>query len=103
MYRDDYERAGIRVLPVSEPTGAAAASVMVAALCLLLLLSAAPFLAGLSSSRALIGCLIVGAGFLAAGVFHLSRKTRQSARVVLRVSVLYLPVVFVLLVFAGPR
>ena len=103
MYRDDYERAGIRVLPVSEPTGAAAASVMVAALCLLLLLSAAPFLAGLSSSRALIGCLIVGAGFLAAGVFHLSRKTRQSARVVLRVSVLYLPVVFALLVFAGPR
>ena len=103
MYRDDYERAGIRVLPVSEPTGAAAASVMVAALCLLLLLSAAPFLAGLSSSRALIGCLIVGAGFLAAGVFHLSRKARQSARVVLRVSVLYLPVVFVLLVFAGPR
>jgi protoheme IX farnesyltransferase len=103
MYRDDYERAGIKVLPVSEPTGAAAASVMVAALCLLLLLSAAPFLAGLSSSGALIGCLIVGAGFLAAGVFHLSRKTRQSARVVLRVSVLYLPVVFALLVFAGPR
>lgn len=103
MYRDDYERAGIRVLPVSEPTGTAAASVMLAALCLLLLLSAAPFLAGLSSSGALIGCLIVGVGFLAAGVFHLSRKTRQSARVVLRVSLLYLPVVFALLVFTGPR
>ena len=103
MYRDDYERAGIRVLPVSEPTGAAAAAVMVATLCLLLLLSAAPFLAGLSSRGALLGCLVVGAGFLAAGVFHLIRKTPQSARVVLRASVLYLPVVFALLVFVGPR
>jgi heme o synthase len=103
MYRDDYERAGIRVLPVSEPTGAAAASVMVATLCLLLLLSAAPFLAGLSSRGALLGCLVVGAGFLAAGVFHLLKKTPKSARVVLRASLFYLPAVFALLVFVGPR
>ncbi|MGA2381500.1 MAG: heme o synthase [Spirochaetia bacterium] len=103
MYRDDYERAGIRVLPVSEPTGAAAASLMVAAMCLLLPLSAAPFLAGLSSRFALVGCLVVGAGFLSAGVFHSLRKTPQSARIVLRSSLLYLPLVFALLVFAGPR
>jgi protoheme IX farnesyltransferase len=102
MYRDDYERAGIRVLPVSEPTGAAAASLMVAAMCLLLPLSAAPFVAGLSSRLALVGCLVVGAGFLSAGVFHSLRKTPQSARIVLRSSLLYLPLVFALLVFAGP-
>lgn len=103
MYRDEYERAGIRVLPVSEPTGAAAASVMVVTMCLLLPLSAAPFLAGLSSRFALVGCLVVGAGFLSAGVFHSLRKTPQSARMVLRSSLLYLPLVFALLVFAGPR
>jgi len=103
MYRDDYERAGIRVLPVSEPTGAAAASVIIVAMCLLLPLSAVPFLAGISSSLALAGSLLVGAGFLAAGVFHFMRKTPQSARMVLRTSVLYLPLVFALLVFAGPR
>ena len=103
MYRDDYRRAGIRVLPVSEPSGVAAASVMVAALFLLLLLSAAPFFTGLIGRGALIGCLVVGAGFLGAGVFHLLRKTAQSARVVLRASILYLPLVFALLVFVGPR
>ncbi len=103
MYRDDYERAGIRVLPVSEPTGGAAAAVMVVALCLLLLLSAAPFAVGISSRGALFGSFAVGTGFLAAGVFHLLKKTPKSARVVLRASVLYLPVVFALLVFAGPR
>jgi len=103
MYRDDYRRAGIRVLPVSEPTGMAAASVMVATLGLLVLLSTGPFLAGLSGPAALFGCLAVGAGFLAAGVFHLLKKTPQSARVVLRASILYLPAVFALLVFVGPR
>jgi heme o synthase len=103
MYRDDYQRAGIKVLPVSEPTGVAAASVMVATMCLLLGLSAVPFIAGLSGSLALFGSLAGGAVFLAAGVYHLVRKTPQSARIVLRSSLLYLPLVFALLVFAGPR
>jgi protoheme IX farnesyltransferase len=103
MYRDDYEKAGIRVIPVTEPTGTAAASVMVAATSLLLPLSAVPFLAGLSGRIALIGCLVVGACFLAAGASHLVRKSPGSARVVLRTSLIYLPAVFALLVFAGPR
>jgi protoheme IX farnesyltransferase len=101
MYRDDYERAGIRVLPVSEPTGSAAAAVMVAALGLLLPWSAAPFFAGISGKVALAGSVAVGAGFLAAGIVHLLRKTRMSARVVLRASIIYLPAVFGFLVFAG--
>jgi len=103
MYRDDYERAGIKVLPVSEPTGVAAACVMIATMLLLLPLTAVPFLAGFSSGRAMAGCLVAGAGFLAAGVFHFFRKTPKSARIVLRSSLLYLPLVFALLVFSGPR
>jgi len=100
MYRDDYARAGIRVLPVTEPTGGAAAWVMVAALGLLVALSAAPFVTGLSGRAALAGSLLVGAVFLAAGVFHLLRRSRTSARLVLRASVLYLPLVFAFLVFS---
>jgi protoheme IX farnesyltransferase len=104
MYRDDYERAGIRVLPVLEPTGSAAAAVMVAALGLLLPWSAMPFFAGISGRVALAGSVAAGAGFLAAGIVHLVRKTRTSARVVLRASIVYLPAVFGFLVFAGsPR
>jgi protoheme IX farnesyltransferase len=102
MYRDDYARAGIRVLPVSEPTGAAAAWVMVGALSLLVALSAVPFLAGFSGKAALAGSLLVGGVFLGAGVFHLVRRSRMSARMVLRASVLYLPIVFAFLVFS-PR
>ena len=99
MYRDDYARAGIRVLPVSEPTGAAAAWVMVAALGLLPVLSGALFLARLSGWIALAGSLAAGAAFLAAGVAHLLSRSRASARLVLRASIIYLPAVFALLVF----
>jgi len=99
MYRDDYARAGIRVLPVSEPTGAAAGWVMVCALALLLVVSGTLFFTGLSGRVALAGSLAVGAAFLAAGVFHLVRRSRTSARVVLRASIVYLPVVFAFLVF----
>jgi heme O synthase-like polyprenyltransferase len=74
---------------------------MVVSMCLLLLVSAAPFFAGLSGRLALFGSLLIGAGFLSAGIFHFFRKTPQSARIVLRSSLLYLPLVFALLVFAG--
>lgn len=100
MYRDDYKRAGIHVLPVSEPTGAAAAWVMVSALALLVALSAAPFLTGLSGRAALAGSLAAGAAFMAAGIVHLLQRSRTSARFVLRASILYLPVVFAFLVFS---
>jgi protoheme IX farnesyltransferase len=103
IYREDYRRAGIRVLPVSAPTGAAESSLMVAAMCLLVPLSAAPFLVGLSSRFALFASLAVGVGFLSAGVFHALRKTPHSARLVLRSSLLYLPILFALLVFSAPR
>ena len=101
MYRDDYAKAGIRVLPVTEPTGSAAAGVMVVALGVLLPWSAAPFLVGISGTVALAGSLAAGAGFLAAGIVHLLRRTKTSARVVLRASIIYLPAVFAFLVFAG--
>jgi len=100
IYRDDYERAGIRVLPVVEPTGAAAAWAMLASLGLLVALSAAPFYTGLAGRIALAGSLAVGAVFLASGVYHLLQKSRTSARLVLRASLLYLPTVFAFLAFA---
>jgi len=103
MYRDDYAKAGIRVLPVSEPTGMAAGWVMVSALTLLLVVSGALFLTGLSGRVAFAGSMVVGAAFLAAGVFHLVQRSRTSARLVLRASIVYLPVVFAFLVLAPER
>jgi protoheme IX farnesyltransferase len=97
MYKDDYARAGIRILPAVEPRGNAAAATIVAAVCLLLFIAAVPSLTGLAGRVYLIGCLLIGAGFLAVGVFFAVRRSRKSARIVLLASVLYLPMVFVLM------
>ncbi len=100
MYGEDYARAGIKVLPaVDAKGGGLTASLIVASLVLLLAASMLPWLTGLSGTVYLVGAAAAGAGFAASGVLLLARRTRRSARMVLRASVLYLPVVFALMVF----
>jgi heme o synthase len=103
MYKDDYARAGIRVIPALEPRGNAAAVTIVAAVCLLLFAGAAPSLTGLAGKVYLFGGLLIGAGFLAAGVSFALARTRKRARFVLLASVAYLPLVFVLMVLDAVR
>ncbi|HEY9594969.1 MAG TPA: hypothetical protein VHE79_10850, partial [Spirochaetia bacterium] len=53
---------------------------------------------GMTGTAYLIGALIAGAVFLAVGLVSLARRTKPAARMVLRASVSYLPVVFGLMV-----
>ncbi|MGA2480074.1 MAG: heme o synthase [Spirochaetia bacterium] len=103
MYKDDYARAGIRIIPALEPQGNAAAATIISAVCLLLIAGAVPSLTGLAGKIYLVGGLLVGVGFLAAGVFFAANKTRKRARFVLLASVAYLPLVFVLMVADAAR
>ncbi len=103
MYKDDYARAGIRVLPVSEPSGIAAALAIVVSLAALVLVGAAPAMTGLAGRAYLAGSLAASAAFLAVGVIHSVTRTRLSARRVLLASVTYLPVVFALLALVPRR
>jgi heme o synthase len=103
MYKDDYARAGIRIIPALEPRGNAAAATILSAVCLLLIAGAAPSLTGLAGKVYLVGGLVAGAGFLATGIFFAASKTRKSARFLLLASVAYLPVVFLLMVLDGAR
>lgn len=103
MYRDDYARAGMRVLPVVEPSGRAAAAEMLVALVLLLAVSLAPFFTRLAGVVYLAGSAALGCAFIAAGVLVLRRADRRTARLVLRASVIYLPVLFGLMVATASR
>jgi protoheme IX farnesyltransferase len=103
MYKDDYARAGIRIIPALEPRGNAAAATILAAVCLLIIVGAAPSLTGLAGRVYLLGGLLVGAGFLAAGIFFAIDKSRKRARYLLLASVAYLPLVFVLMVADASR
>jgi protoheme IX farnesyltransferase len=104
MYGEDYARAGIKVLPAVDARGGAlTASLIVASLALLLVASVLPWITRLAGTVYLAGAAAAGVGFASAGVLLLARRTKRSARVVLRASVLYLPIVFALMVFDVAR
>lgn len=94
MYSEDYAKAGIRVLPVVEPTWRASGIQVVVTLTLLLGVTIVPFLTGLADAVYLVGAVLLGGAFLAAGIAALGRKERKSARLLLLASVFYLPVLF---------
>ncbi len=98
MYREDYARAGILMLPVVEPEGRLTKQQIVVWTLLLVPVSLAPAALGLSGSIYFVGALILGALFLWTSVAAFLTLSRRNARRVLLASVLYLPFLFGLMV-----
>jgi protoheme IX farnesyltransferase len=98
MYREDYARAGILMLPVVEPEGRLTRQQIVVWTLMLVPVSLAPAALGISGAIYFFGALVLGALFLWSSVAAAVTLSRQSARRVLLASVLYLPVLFVLMV-----
>ncbi len=94
MYREDYERAGIRMLPVVEPDCKSTARQILLYLLILLPLSLAPKFVSMAGNAYLIGALMLGVLFLYSGVNVILHRTRQQARRVLLASVVYLPALY---------
>jgi protoheme IX farnesyltransferase len=99
MYREQYAKAGILMLPVVEPSGKITARQIVLFSIMLVPISLAPFFLGFAGFVYLIGATILGLWFLFESVRMARAKTVDKARRLLMVSVLYLPLVFGLLVF----
>jgi heme o synthase len=92
LYRDDYARAGIRVLPVLEPDGASTGRQIVTNCLALLAVGLLPTLIGLAGPTYFFGALILGLLFLGCGVDVALRPTEATARRLLLASLVYLPV-----------
>src|SRR5579884_1765165 len=101
MYREDYARAGIRMLPVVEPDGDSTARRIVLFSMALVPISLAPSFFAMSGNVYLFGALVLGALVLYAGFRVASQRTILRARQVLLASVIYLPLLYGLLVFDG--
>ncbi len=97
MYREDYRRAGIRMLPVVEPDGKATARQIVLCSLLLVPASLAPMLLGMTGTLYLFGALALGLMFLYTGVRVAVERTALRARRVLLASVIYLPLLYSLM------
>jgi protoheme IX farnesyltransferase len=98
MYREDYGRAGILMLPVVEPDGRVTAQQIVVYTLLLLPVSLLPTALGISGKVYLYGAIFLGLLFLYSSLRAAFSKSKQEARRLLLASVIYLPLLFILMV-----
>jgi protoheme IX farnesyltransferase len=98
MYKEDYGRAGIRMLPVVEPEGRVTAQQIVVYTVLLVPVSLLPTMLGISGTIYFYGAIVLGVLFLYSSIRAAISKSRQQARRLLLASVLYLPLLFGLMV-----
>jgi protoheme IX farnesyltransferase len=103
MYREDYSRAGIQMLPVVEPDGESTARQILIYSLLLIPISLLPKWLGMTGSLYMAGALVMGILFLYAGIRVTLDRTRVRARRVLLASVLYLPILYGLMVLDPVR
>jgi len=98
MYREDYGRAGIVMLPVVEPEGRITGQQIVLYTLLLLPVSLLPTALGISGAIYFYGALVLGVLFLYSSIAAAISKSRRQARRLLLASVIYLPLLFALMV-----
>ena len=97
LYREDYARAGIRVLPVVDPGGASTERQMVAGCLALHAAGLLPTLIGLTGGVYFFGALVLGALFLVPCLAQAFQPSTAAARRVVLASVLYLPLLLALM------
>lgn len=93
LYRDDYARAKLAMLPVIDPSGLRTFRQTLIGCLLLLPIGLLPSAMGVAGRWYFAASLICGLGFLALGVMLVLRPTRDSARRLFLASIIYLPVV----------
>jgi protoheme IX farnesyltransferase len=101
LYREDFAKAGIQFLPVIEPEGSSTSRQIISHCAALLAVSLLPTLLGLAGAIYFVVAFVLGAGFLASGVRLAMESTVNGARRLLFASLIYLPVL--LLVMALDR
>ena len=99
MYRDEYARAGMPLLPVIEPDGRSTGRQAVLYSAVLIPISMLPTGVGLATAYYLVGALTLGAILLFMSVEFSVKRDLATARRLFFGSILYLPILWALLVF----
>jgi len=99
LFRDDYRRGGLKMLGVTDPTGHQTRSQAVLYALALIPASLLPALLGLSGSLYALVALALGIVYLAAALRFWVRADSPTARVLFRTSLVYLPLLLILLSF----
>jgi len=110
LYRDDYAKGGVKMLPVVEEDGRSTGRRILAYSIALIPISILPTFLGMAGKIYLVGAIGLGIALLYFGVrlafLNLPLNTaasRARARHVLQASVIYLPLLFVLMTVNSPH
>jgi protoheme IX farnesyltransferase len=108
LYRDDYRRAGIRMLPVVQPDGWSTVAEALFFAVVMIPVSLTPWLLGTTGVTYAVLATLLGLFYLAytirfSGILRTTDETesRMLARDLLKVSVLYLPLLFTTLMLCA--
>lgn len=97
LYRDDFGRAGLPLLAVVDATGGRTARHVVVYSALLVPVSLAPAWSGVAGSGYAAGAVLLGGGLLAIAGRFAARRSPERARLLFRATLVYLPLVWLLL------
>jgi protoheme IX farnesyltransferase len=98
MYREDYSRAGLKMLTVVDPRGRRAGVQAVVAALALLPVSLLPAFDGSAGAWYAAAALVLGCTYLYFSMLFLMRRSQGAARQLLRVSLIHLPALLGLLI-----
>jgi len=98
IYREDYARGGLPMLPVLDPEGKVTGRQAVANSLALLLVSLTPRAAGLAGNVYLVGAVVLGMAFTAVAFRAAIERTAPAARRLFVASIVYLALLCALLI-----
>ena len=94
IYREDYARAGILMLPVVDRSGTATFRQILGYSVALVPASLLPSVVGMAGKFYLVGALLLGLALVQLGVWASQSKTNVRAKCLLQASVVYIPLLF---------
>jgi protoheme IX farnesyltransferase len=98
MFKDDYRNAGLKMLPVVDPSGASTVRQTLAFSLALIGVALLPSFVGMTGRVYLWGALAMSLALLAVGLVFCRAKTFVDARRLLKASVIYLPLLVILMI-----
>ena len=99
VYREDYKRAGIKMLPVVDPEGARTFREILMTAALLVPVSLLPAVTGLAGARYFFGAVVLGLMLVEVCLWAAASKTNIRAKWLMHATVLHLPLQLGLLIY----
>jgi protoheme IX farnesyltransferase len=103
IYREQYERVGIKMLAVVKPRGKALSTEIMLALILLLPATLAPTFLHMAGKVYFVAAILLNLAFMYFGIQLSRQRNHRHARNLLLASVIYVPLLFAFLVLDNPR